>query len=352
MQLTLQPGFKSPDPAKFERQQYANYIEEKLPVEQPAMFGLHPNAEIGYLTALGETLFGTILSVSGTGGSSAASGEDLLRGIITNLLKELPPSFNMIDIQLRIEEKTPFMIVAIQEAEKMNQLLNEIRFSLTELDQGLDGALNITESMEVLQKCLEINVLPPKWAAVTNPTKKLLNEWFTELLQRVTQLVEWTENIETPPVLWISGLFNPMSYLTAIMQVTARAENLPLDGICLRTEVKNSFNIEDFPNFAEKGAYINGLFLEGAGWEMGRGEEQGYLVDMQLKELHPIVPVVHVTAIRRELKQLEGIYDCPVYLTTSRGPTYVFCAGLQLESEEQPVAKWILAGVALVMAPE
>merc|ERR1719492_115003 len=40
MQLTLQPGFKSPDPAKFERTQYANYIEEKLPPEQPAMFGL------------------------------------------------------------------------------------------------------------------------------------------------------------------------------------------------------------------------------------------------------------------------------------------------------------------------
>jgi len=57
----------------------------------------------------------------------------------------------MIEIQLRIEEKTPFMIVAIQECEKMNSLLNEIRFSLTELDQGLDGALNITDAMEVLQ---------------------------------------------------------------------------------------------------------------------------------------------------------------------------------------------------------
>ena len=57
----------------------------------------------------------------------------------------------MIEIQLRIEEKTPFMIVAIQECEKMNSLLNEIRFSLTELDQGLDGTLNITDAMEVLQ---------------------------------------------------------------------------------------------------------------------------------------------------------------------------------------------------------
>jgi len=73
MQLTLQPGFKSPDPAKFERTQYANYIEEKLPPEQPAMFGLHPNAEIGYLTSLGETLFATILSVSGASSAGASS---------------------------------------------------------------------------------------------------------------------------------------------------------------------------------------------------------------------------------------------------------------------------------------
>jgi dynein heavy chain len=119
MQLTLQPGFKSPDPAKFERAQYVAYIEEKLPIEQPAMFGLHPNAEIGYLTNLGETLFNTILSVSGA--SAAAAGADSgIRGKITNFLKELPASFNMIEIQMRIEEKTPYMIVAIQECEKMN----------------------------------------------------------------------------------------------------------------------------------------------------------------------------------------------------------------------------------------
>ena len=184
MQMTLQPGFKSPDPAKFERQQYANYIEEKLPVEQPAMFGLHPNAEIGYLTQLGETLFATILSISGAGGG-AGGGESGVKAIIANFLRELPASFNMIDIAMRIEEKTPYMIVAVQECEKMNTLLNEIRFSLTELDQGLDGALNITDAMETLQVSLEINVLPPKWLANTNFTKKSLQEWFAELLMRV-----------------------------------------------------------------------------------------------------------------------------------------------------------------------
>jgi len=74
------------------------------------------------------------------------------------------------------------LIVCIQECEKMNTLLGEMRFSLIELTQGLDGALNISESMEILQASIEVNVLPPKWALQTNPTKKLLNEWFTELL--------------------------------------------------------------------------------------------------------------------------------------------------------------------------
>jgi len=50
MQLTMTAGFKSPDPMKFDREKYAGYIETHLPVEIPQMFGLHPNAEIGYLT--------------------------------------------------------------------------------------------------------------------------------------------------------------------------------------------------------------------------------------------------------------------------------------------------------------
>lgn len=71
-----------------------------------------------------------------------------------------------------------------------------------------------------------------------------------------------------------------MSYLTAIMQVTARAAGLPLDDMCLVTEITNSKEKSDYPEFAESGAYINGFFLEGAGWELGRGGEQGYLTEM------------------------------------------------------------------------
>lgn len=61
------------------------------------MFGLHPNAEIGYLTTLGDTLFATILSVAGAS-SSGSSGESAVKSLIANLLKDLPDNFNMIEI--------------------------------------------------------------------------------------------------------------------------------------------------------------------------------------------------------------------------------------------------------------
>lgn len=315
------------------------------------MFGLHPNAEIGYLTNQGDTLFSTILEVQGGGGGGGGSAEDAVKSSIDAFLSQLPPDFNLIELQLKVEDMNPYIIVALQECERMNILLGTIRKGLTDLDAGLKGTLNMTDSMEATGASLRINTVPAEWAECAYFSKKALQEWYQDLLLRVEQLREWTDDCETPVVLWIAGLFNPMSFLTAIMQVTSRAHQMPLDDICLRTDVKNSYNIEEFKT-AEVGAYINGMFLEGAGWEVARGDEQGYLVDMQPKVLHPELPVLHITAIRRADAVTIAIYECPVYVTTQRGPTFVFTAGLQMESEDIPISRWILAGVALLMSPE
>lgn len=116
------------------------------------------------------------------------------------------------------------------------------------------------------------------------------------MIRRHTQLKDWTDMVETPSCLWISGLFNPMSFLTAIMQVTARQKKLALDSIILKTVVQNQRDPNELKT-AEDGAFIYGLFLEGANWEMGRGGEEGYLTDQTLKDLHPELPPVLVLAI-------------------------------------------------------
>lgn len=153
--------------------------------------------------------------------------------------------------------------------------------------------------------------------------------------------------------LWISGLFNPMSFLTAIMQATARIDGLPLDSMCLQTDVTNFEDPSALTEKSEKGMYVHGFYLEGADWELGRtATQQGNLCEMKMKHLHPVVPVVNVLAVVQEQRTTVGFYECPVYVTTMRGPTYVFTAYMRMESDESDDKEWILAGVALLMSPE
>ncbi len=64
------------------------------------------------------------------------------------------------------------------------------------------------------------------------------------------------------------------------------------------------------------------------------------------------MPIINVVAVTRAEKKKIGQYDCPVYVTTLRGPTYVFTANLQMQDEESSPYEWVLAGVALLMADD
>ena len=87
-------------------------------------------------------------------------------------------------------------------------------------------------------------------------------------------------------------------------------------------------------------------------------ESRGYLVDADLKELLPALPVVYVRAVAVDpvwgasevgyLRNSRDILECPVYTTTFRGPTFVFLATLRVE-QGTTVEQWILRAVALVM---
>ena len=43
----------------------------------------------------------------------------------------------MVELSAKAEEKTPYVLVALQECERMNMLTRELRRSLKELDLGL-----------------------------------------------------------------------------------------------------------------------------------------------------------------------------------------------------------------------
>ena len=72
----------------------------------------------------------------------------------------------------------------------------------------------------------------------------------------------------------------------------------------------------------------------------------GSIVESRLKELHPVMPVMFIKAVTQDKQELRSLYDCPVYKTRQRGPTYVWT--FNLKSKEKP-AKWVLAGAALLL---
>lgn len=63
--------------------------------------------------------------------------------------------------------------------------------------------------------------------------------------------------------------------------------------------------------------------------------------------LFPFVTLYsHIQAITQDKQDLRNMYECPVYKTRTRGPTYVWTFNLKTKDKS---AKWTLAGVALLL---
>lgn len=317
-----------------------------MPPETPLAFGLHPNAEIGFKLREAESFCNSLVQLqpresSGEGGMSA---EERAKLVLDEVVDKLPDIFDMEDVRSKInpdDPNMPFVMVAIQESERMNMLLAEMKRSLLELDLGLKGDLTMTEPMERLLKALATDAVPGSWRNLAYPSLRPLGSWLGNLLARHAQLVDWTAELSTPKAVWLSGLFNPQSFLTAVMQATARRNDWPLDKTVIITEVTKKQPDQIEAN-SRDGAFIHGLTLEGARWD----DKIGALDDSKPKELFCPMPVILVRAVTQDKAEMKDVYKCPVYTTEARFREEVFEA--QLKSKHTEI-KWVLAGVCLFL---
>lgn len=56
--------------------------------------------------------------------------------VLEEMLEKLPDEFNMTELMGKVEERSPYVVVALQECERMNILTQEIKRSLKELNLG------------------------------------------------------------------------------------------------------------------------------------------------------------------------------------------------------------------------
>ena len=296
-ELLLAPGFNTPPNTDFVG--YHNYINLHLPTESPYLYGLHPNAEIGFLTATSEKLFKTVFELQPRESGGAASGgisrEEKVKTIVDDILDKIPEQFNMHDIMQRVEERTPYVIVAFQECERMNTLMKEMKRSLRELDLGLKGELTISSDMEALSNSLFLDQIPPAWTKLAYASMNGLSAWYADLLIRIKELETWTSDFNLPNSVWLSGFFNPQSFLTAVMQSTARKNELPLDKMCLVCEVTKKCK-EEMTQPPKEGACVHGLYMEGARWDINTNA----IGESFLKDLYPLMPVMCIKAVTQD----------------------------------------------------
>lgn len=83
--------------------------------------------------------------------------------------------------------------------------------------------------------------------------------------------------------------------------------------------------------------------LSGARWDT----QSGIISEAVLRDLTPAMPVLYVRAVPAQELELKNTYECPVYRTKQRGSTYVWTLHLRTK---QPPAKWIVAGVAVLLS--
>mmetsp|Transcript_30055 Transcript_30055/g.92956 ORF Transcript_30055/g.92956 Transcript_30055/m.92956 type:complete len:948 (+) Transcript_30055:10806-13649(+) len=383
----LAPGFPLPA-SSLDHAGYAAHIDQVLPTETPTTFGLHPNAEVGYLTTMAERILGTVRSLRGGAAATATkqgTGSERLSEKINSLEMRLPERFELALLDekakpLLTEAVGPYVVVAAQEIVRMNSLLKEITRSLEELRKGLNGQLNMSQPMEDLGTALSLNEVPGRnpfhlssWEELAWPSRKNLQHWFGDLGHRVEQLTKWEVRLELPRSLWMA-LFNPMAFLTAIQQVVARKKSLPLDNMATETNVTAYTHPEDLNILGNErppdGAFIHGLYMQGARWMPVEdaniaGELKtisgikcaGVIIESCAKELLPRMPVIYIKAVSVEQNWeptpvgylRPNVYNCPCYSTSFRGPTYVFLATLDTR---EPALRWTIAGVALLLSSD
>jgi len=371
-------AFTSPDPNLMNYAMYAEYLETEMCVEQPTLFGLHNNAEIGYLTSVCNNLFTTIMSMSGGGGGDGGGGTDKVRNTMESLMERMPEDYEMVGINLAAKpvldtEEGPYVQVVLQECSRMNVLLGEVKRTLVELDKGLKGQLNMTNAMEDLAGCLGTNFVPGRnpfhgcsWESKAWFSLKNLDDWFIDLMQRAQQLTDWCEEMVRPFSMWLPGLFNPTAFITAVMQVTARHEGLALDKMATETHMTRYYEVDTLEGHPpHDGAFVHGIFIEGARWpsleelddpsELAGVPIGGHIVDSKLKELLPMLPIIFLRAVAVQpqwepssvgyLRHDPHVYEAPMYITTFRGPTYVALSTLDSADDTR---KWVLAAVAVI----
>nr|AAK60623.1 axonemal dynein heavy chain 8 long form [Mus musculus] len=325
--------------------QYFEFIQSLPSLDNPEVFGLHPNADITYQSNTASDVLETITNIQPkeSGGGVGETREAIVYRLSEDMLSKLPPNYVPHEVKARLMKMghlNSMNIFLRQEIDRMQKVISILRSSLSDLKLAIEGTIIMSENLrDALDNMYDARI-PQLWKRVSWDSSTL-GFWFTELLERNAQFSTWIFE-GRPNVFWMTGFFNPQGFLTAMRQEVTRAhKGWALDTVTIHNEVLRQTKEEIITPPAE-GVYIYGLYMDGASWDRRNGK----LTESTPKVLFTQLPVLHIFAINSTAPKDPKLYVCPIYKKPRR-TDLTFITVVYLRTVLSP-DHWILRGVALL----
>ncbi|XP_043945444.1 dynein axonemal heavy chain 3 [Protopterus annectens] len=329
-------------------QTYVDYIRSLPITAHPGVFGLHENADITKDNQETNQLFsGVLLTLPRQSGGSGKSPQEVAEELATDILSKLPQDFNleMVMGKYPVLYEESMNTVLRQELIRFNRLTQVIRSSLINIRKAIKGQVLMSSELENVFNSMLVGKVPAMWASKSYPSLKPLGSYISDLLARLRVFQDWIDN-GPPNVFWISGFYFTQSFLTGVSQNFARKYKIPIDHIGFEFEVLDQEG--DMEQKPADGAYVKGLFLEGARWD----RQQMVIGESLPKILYDSLPIIWLKPGESSTFLHQRVYFCPVYKTSARrgtlsttGHSTNYVLSIELPSDK-PEKHWINRGVA------
>ena len=243
--------------------------------------------------------------------------------------------------------------------------------SLKEVQRAVKGLVVMSGELEAMGNSMVIGKVPAMWGAVSYPSLKLLGGWVKDFLDRLEFLRDWFNAKQSPTRYWVSGFYFTQAFITGTLQNFARKFTIPIDQcnfdfrVLTPAEEKDSF--VRGPDASMQGAFIWGLFMEGARWNV-----EDHCIDESLpRVLFVAMPCFHLwPRAKQDIAEIEGrvelytgtiagtdhVYNSPVYktserrgvlLTTGHSTNFVMWMRIPMSAKHEQL-HWIKRGVAML----
>lgn len=350
------------------------HIETFPDVETPEVFGLGGNAAIVFSLQEADTFLtdATRCEAGGVGGTADSASDATTvteeQAMLQTLRARLPRGGKLgvacADTVAPLKRQgnemiNPIGIFAGQEAVQLEALWRVVDEDLALLADAVVGLAVMSDDNERSLEAVRFQRVPPSWLKAGYPSLKGLGGWVEDFVRRWTALRTWL--VEGPPVVfWLSGYFFPQGWITGVLQTHSRVTGIPVDKLGLDVEVCRTEPTER----PRHGAYISGLFLQGARWDRRNGAA-GCLADAVPGELFDRMPAIKLLPVElaadgdnSTVNTSKPTYACPVYKTLERrgvlsttGLSTNFIVALDLPmSGGHSEAFWVRRGAAMIAA--